>query len=113
MKKKNKEADIVIEIVHIFPKIPSVYLEHPTRSRSRNAIYGNFLNGAYSKEQAEAIKRGVDAGLVGSQLLEISDPDLSPELIRMATDIACSINDADAYDDDDDDDLEDAGIWAR
>ncbi len=111
MLNKKKKADIVIEIVHVWPSIPKVYMERPTPYRSRNAVYRNLYNGAYTKEQFEEIKKGVEMGLSGSQILEIADPELTPELIAMARDIAMKINSTGEFDDDDD--LEDEGIWAR
>ncbi len=112
MKSKEKtEAVIEIEIIHIWPCLPEAYIERPTPYRSRNAVYRNIYNGAYTREQLEEIKKAVEMGLSGSQILEISDPDLSPEVIAMARDIALEINSAGEYGEDDD--LEDEGIWAR
>jgi len=114
MRSKNEktEAVIEIEIIHIWPCIPETYIERPTPYRSRNAVYRNIYNGAYTREQLEEIKKAVDMGLSGSQIIEISDPELTPELIAMARDIALEINENGDYEDDDDD-LEDEGIWAR
>ncbi len=111
LNKKNK-ADIVIEIVHVWPCIPQIFIERPTPYRSKNAVYRNLYSGAYTKEQYEEIKKAAEMGLSGSQIIEISDPELTPELIAMARDIALEINENGDYEDDDDD-LEDEGIWAR
>lgn len=88
---------VIIEFVDKGQEPPEFYLEHPTPYPSRNEIYKNFLNGAYSADQARAIKVGVDSGLSESQIIEISDPELTPEIIMEAIEIAKQINAAGTF----------------